>query len=105
MIKRIIILIIGTALCLLLAGFVWLHTQTHLGSQVGIKFMGLTNNSAGLLGGLDKVLAVFSVTNRTSSPIEATSFYYIETAGYWSSYAPLGSGGVIAPRSSGTILT
>jgi hypothetical protein len=105
----------GTALGLVLAGLVWLHAQPHLGSQVGIRFMGLTNNSAALLGVSDKVLAVFSVTNRTSSPIEPTSFYYIETAtvwrsagdwsGYWSSYAPLGSGGQIAPHCCGTILT
>ncbi len=113
--KRIIALTIGTALCLLLAGFVWLHAKAHLGSQVGIKFIGLTNNSAALLGGSDKVLAVFSVTNRTGSPIEPASFYYIETAtvwksagdwsGYWSSYAPLGSGGQLAPHGFGTIFT
>ena len=105
MLKRIIILAIGTALCLLLAGLVWLQAQTHLGSQVGIKFIGLTNNSAALIGGSDEVLAVFSVTNRTSSPIEPTSFYYILTPGYWSSYAPLGSAGPIAPHGCGTILT
>jgi hypothetical protein len=105
MLQRIVILTIGTALFLLLAGRIWLQAQTHLGSQVGIKFIGLTNNSAGLLGSSDKVLAVFSVTNNVGSPIEAAFFYYIETSGYWSSYAPLGAGGQVAPRGCGTILT
>jgi hypothetical protein len=103
--KRLILLVGAITLCLVLAGFMWMRSLTHLGSQVRIKFVALTNNSAGLLGGSDKILAVFSVTNGTSSPIEATSFYYIETSGYWSSYAPLGSAGPIAPHGYGTILT
>src|SRR5436190_2180497 len=105
MLKRITTIMIGAIICLLAAGLLWLQTQTHLGPQVSIKTVGFTNNSAGLLGVSDKTLALFSVTNRATSPIEATSFYYIETSGYWSSYAPLGSGGQIPPRGHGVILT
>lgn len=103
--KRGIITAIAAVLCVLLMGFLWLQAQIHVGCQVGIKFVGFTNNSAGLLGLPDKTLAVFSVTNGAASPVEPTSFYYIETHGCWSSYAPLGSSGRIAPHSCGTILT
>ena len=89
----------------------WVRAQTHSGFQIGIKFIGMTNNAAGLLGTSDRVLAVFSVTNRAGSPIEDAGFYYIEMSGEAWTYSPLGagspmgSGGRIPRHGCGTILT
>ena len=109
--KRIIIVTLAIAICLLVAGLMWVRAQTHSGFQIGIKFIGMTNNAAGLLGTSDRVLAVFSVTNRAGSPIEDAGFYYIEMSGEAWTYSPLGagspmgSGGRIPRHGCGTILT
>lgn len=77
--------------------------------EVDIQFLGLTNNSSALLGTSDKVLAIFSVTNRAAYPVKDFGFYYIATSTNfvteYRTYSPLGSAGTIAPHGSGTILT
>ena len=109
--KRIIIITLAIATCWLLVRLMWLRAQMHSSSQIGIAFVGVTNNAAGLLGTSDRVLAVFSVSNGAGSPIEDAGFYYIEMSGNWWTYSPLGSGspmgsgGRIAPHGCGTILT
>lgn len=88
-----------------MAGLMWLLGQMRSGSQIRITLVGLTNNSAGLLGTTDKTLAVFSVTNGSSASIQDHGFYYIEQSNTCWIYSPLGSGGRIPPHGSGTIFT
>jgi hypothetical protein len=102
--KRIITATIATPICLLIVGLIWALVQARSATQIGIKFIGLTNNSAGLLGTSDKLLAAFSVTNGADSPIEDAGFYYIEMPGSWRTYSPLGSGGQIPPYGQGRLV-
>src|SRR5262245_60821165 len=109
MAKRKIASVIGV-LCLFLVGVVLVRTQRPH-SNIGITFIGLTNDAAGLLGNSNEVLAVFSVTNRAGSAIRDRGFYYIQMSGWASTYAPLGSGSPfgsgdqIAPYGYAMILT
>ncbi len=94
-----------TGLSLLIAGLFLGGYLARSRTRIGIAFVGFTNNSAGLLAAADPTLAVFSVTNGSSTPIEAEGFYYIERPGSLTTYGPLGSDGQILPHDCGTILT
>lgn len=83
----------------------WVRAQMRSGSQIGVTFIGVTNNLAGLLSTSDKALAVFSVTNGTPSPFVDRGFYYVETSASVLTYCPLGSTGTLPPHGCGTILT
>jgi hypothetical protein len=72
---------------------------------ISVTFSGFTNNTASLLGTSDKVLAVFTVTNRGNSSFADSGFYYIETSGQRMTYAPLGSAGAITPHGCGMLIT
>jgi len=75
------------------------------GSQIGVTFIGVTNNVVGLLSTSDKALAVFSVTNSTASPFVDRGFYYVETSASVLPYCPLGSAGTLPPHGCRIILT
>ena len=97
--------IVAIALVLTFAGLFWAYFRYHAHQSVRIVFLGYTNNTTALLGTSDKVLAVFSVTNLSDSPVMDSGFYYIEMAGLVQTYSPLGSSGAIPSHGSGTILT
>lgn len=105
MTKRVFPAAFATAIGLLIVWLMWVLPQPNLKTQIGINFIGVTNNSAGLLGTSDRLLAVFSVTNGANSSIADEGFYYIERPGSWLTYEPLGSGGQIPPHGCTTILT
>jgi hypothetical protein len=103
--KRIIIVTLAIAISWLLVWLMWVRAQARSGSQIGVTFMGVTNNVAGLLSTSDKALAVFSVTNSTGSPFVDRGFYYVETSASMLTYCPLGSASTLPPHGCGTILT
>jgi hypothetical protein len=96
---------VALMLCLILGGVACYFVLHPSPPPIDIKFLYLTNNISTTRFGPDKNLAVFAVTNRANTPILDVGFYYIESSGWWWTYAPLGSAGTIPPHGSGTILT
>jgi hypothetical protein len=102
---RRITIVVAVVASLLLGLVVCRQNLAHASSPIGVKFIGVTNNAAGLLSTSDKVLAVFSVTNSAGSSFVDRGFYYVESSRSILIYSPLGSTSTLAPHGCATILT